>query len=36
MASQHFEILNAIDSGAQVALEFLWTGTLAIPAGVRI
>lgn len=29
MASQHFEILNAIDSGAQVALEF------RIPTGVR-
>jgi predicted ester cyclase len=30
---QHFEVLNAITDGDQVALEVLWTGTLAVPVG---
>lgn len=30
---QRYEILNAIASGNQVAVETLWTGTLAIPFG---
>jgi ketosteroid isomerase-like protein len=38
MSSQRFELLNAVASGDQVALEFRWVGTLAIavaslPAG---
>lgn len=38
MSAQTYEITNALASGAQVALEVLWTGTLrvafqAIPAG---
>ena len=38
MTAQRFEVLNAIASGDQVAVEALWTGTLAvslenIPAG---
>lgn len=30
---QRFEVLNAVASGDQVALEVLWTGTLAVPLG---
>ena len=30
---QRFEVLNAIAAGDQVALEVLWTGTLAVPVG---
>lgn len=33
MTAQRFEILNAIASGDQVAVEALWTGTLAIALG---
>jgi ketosteroid isomerase-like protein len=33
MAAQRFEILNAIASGDQVAVEALWSGTLAVPLG---
>jgi ketosteroid isomerase-like protein len=33
MTAQRFEILNAIASGDQVAVEALWTGTLAFPLG---
>jgi ketosteroid isomerase-like protein len=33
MTAQRYEILNAIVSGNQVALEVQWTGTLAIPFG---
>lgn len=33
MTAQRFEVLNAITSGEQVAVEALWTGTLAVPLG---
>ena len=33
MRSQRFEIVNAIASGEQVAVEAIWTGTLAVPFG---
>lgn len=33
MASQHYEVLNVVASGAHVALEARWTGTLAVPVG---
>jgi ketosteroid isomerase-like protein len=33
MTGQRYEILNAIVSGNQVALEVQWTGTLTIPFG---
>jgi ketosteroid isomerase-like protein len=33
MTAQRFEILNAIASGDQVAVEALWSGTLAVPLG---
>ena len=33
MTAQRFEVLNAIASGDQVAVEALWTGTLAVPMG---
>jgi ketosteroid isomerase-like protein len=33
MTAQSFEVVNAIASGDQVALEAIWTGTLAIPLG---
>jgi ketosteroid isomerase-like protein len=33
MTAQRFEVLNAIASGDQVALEATWTGTLAVPLG---
>jgi ketosteroid isomerase-like protein len=31
MASQRYEVLNAVVSGNQVVVEFAWTGTLAVP-----
>jgi len=33
MTAQRFEVLNAIASGDQVAVEALWTGTLAVSLG---
>lgn len=33
LASQHFEIVNGIADGSSVALEVVWTATLAIPIG---
>ncbi|HEY7642480.1 MAG TPA: nuclear transport factor 2 family protein [Steroidobacteraceae bacterium] len=33
MTAQRFEVVNAIASGEQVAVEATWTGTLAIPLG---
>jgi|RhiMetdeSRZDD1v2_1073273.scaffolds.fasta_scaffold00531_30 ketosteroid isomerase-like protein len=33
MSAQRFEVVNAIASGDQVAVEALWTGTLAVPFG---
>ncbi|MFI7413573.1 nuclear transport factor 2 family protein [Streptomyces sp. NPDC049627] len=33
LAEQHFEVINAVAAGAQVALEVTWSGTLAVPLG---
>ncbi|MFF3710614.1 nuclear transport factor 2 family protein [Streptomyces phaeochromogenes] len=33
LADQHFEVINTVASGAQVALEVTWTGTLAVSLG---
>ena len=33
MTAQRFEVVNAIASGDQVAVEAIWTGTLAVPMG---
>ena len=33
MSSQRFEILHLLAGGDRVGVEFLWTGTLAIPLG---
>jgi ketosteroid isomerase-like protein len=33
MTAQSFEVVNAIASGDKVAVEAIWTGTLAIPLG---
>jgi ketosteroid isomerase-like protein len=33
MTAQRFEVLNAIASGEQVAIETNWIGTLAVPFG---
>lgn len=33
MTAQRYDILTAIASGDQVAIEALWTGTLAMPFG---
>lgn len=33
LTSQRFEILNNVESGNQLSLEVLWTGTLAVPIG---
>jgi ketosteroid isomerase-like protein len=33
MTAQRIEVLNALASGDQVAVEATWTGTLAVPLG---
>jgi ketosteroid isomerase-like protein len=33
MTAQRFEVVNALASGEQVAVEAIWTGTLAVPLG---
>ena len=33
VTAQRFEVLNVIASGEQVAVEAVWTGTLAMPLG---
>jgi len=33
MSAQRFEVVNAIASGEQVAVEAIWTGTLTVPLG---
>ena len=33
MTAQRMEVVNAIASGAHVAVEVIWTGTLAVPLG---
>ena len=33
LRAQRFEILHALTSGDEVALEVRWTGTLAVPVG---
>jgi ketosteroid isomerase-like protein len=33
MASQRYEILHAVADGNRAAVEFLWSGALAIPVG---
>ncbi|MEU5539846.1 nuclear transport factor 2 family protein [Streptomyces sp. NPDC020362] len=33
LSGQHFEVINAVASGDQVALEVTWSGTLAAPFG---
>jgi ketosteroid isomerase-like protein len=30
---EHYEIVNALEQGSEVALEVIWTGVLAIPIG---
>ncbi|QPP07710.1 ester cyclase [Streptomyces bathyalis] len=33
LTGQHYEVINAVASGDQVALEVKWSGTLAVPFG---
>ncbi|MQY05564.1 nuclear transport factor 2 family protein [Actinomadura macrotermitis] len=33
LAAQRYDVVNAVASGDQVALEVVWTGTLAVPMG---
>lgn len=33
LADQRFEVINAVASGTQVALEVSWSGTPAVPVG---
>jgi ketosteroid isomerase-like protein len=33
LSDQHFEVVNAVAAGDQVAVEVRWTGTLAVPLG---
>jgi ketosteroid isomerase-like protein len=36
MASQRYEVVGALATGDQVALEVIWTGTLAVPFGEQL
>ncbi|MCF3136738.1 nuclear transport factor 2 family protein [Streptomyces olivochromogenes] len=33
LRDQHYDVINAVASGSQVALEVTWSGTLAVPFG---
>ncbi|MFD9903785.1 nuclear transport factor 2 family protein [Streptomyces sp. NPDC059063] len=33
LADQHFDVTNAMATGSRVALETVWSGTLAVPLG---
>ena len=33
VSSQRFELVNALEQGDEVALEVIWTATLAVPVG---
>ena len=33
LTAQTYEIVSAVESGDRVALELIWTGTLAVPIG---
>jgi ketosteroid isomerase-like protein len=33
LAAQRYQILQALADGGRVAVEFLWSGTLAVPVG---
>jgi ketosteroid isomerase-like protein len=33
LQSERYEIVNALEQGAEVALEVIWTGILAVPIG---
>ena len=33
LAAERYDVRNAVASGDRVALEVLWTGTLAVPIG---
>jgi ketosteroid isomerase-like protein len=33
IASQQFEVLNSVSDGDRMAVELLWSGTLAVPVG---
>jgi len=33
LSSERYEIVNSVEDGQQLALEVIWTGTLAIPLG---
>ncbi|MDP9033207.1 MAG: nuclear transport factor 2 family protein [Myxococcota bacterium] len=33
MTRERYEIVNAVEHGDEVALEVVWTGTLAVPVG---
>jgi hypothetical protein len=33
MRERRFELLNLVGDGDRLAIEFLWSGTLAVPVG---